>query len=343
MARSPALALVPPRSSEPNGQRRNPGAGQRRGPLRIGVLVYPGFDLLDLSGPLEAFFWAEHHAPGSYELRVMSPSGGLVESSALRIETQPLVTDKLDTLIVIGGRVERAVRDESLIAYVRASSRHARRVASVCTGAFVLAEAGLLEGKSATTHWYATDRLQTAYPGVRVRGEDIYVKDGNVWSSAGISAGIDLSLALIEEDLGRDVALAIARMMVVYLRRPGGQPQRSLLLQHDAPCDAIQRVLSHAREHLQTDLSVERLAAVAHLSVRQFSRVFRSATGSSPAKTIERLRVESARPQVEAGRLTLEEIAPTVGFKDASQMRASFMRVLGVTPQALRRAVRVLE
>lgn len=308
---------------------------------QIGLLVYPGFDLLDLSGPLEAFFWAQHHVPGSYQLRVMSVSGGLVHGGPLRVETETVVRHGLDTLIVIGGRVDQATCDTELIEYVRAAASGVRRVASVCTGAFVLAQAGLLDGRAATTHWSAIERLQTAFPSVRVRQQCIYVKDENVWSSAGITAGIDLSLALIEEDLGRELALTIARMLVVYMRRAGDQPQQSLLLEHDALTDRIQRVLSYAREHLREPLRVEHLAAVAHLSVRQFSRAFRAATSTTPAKAIERMRVESAKHQVEHGHDSFDEIAHSVGFTSAGQMRASFLSAFGDTPQALRRRARV--
>lgn len=314
----------------------NKGAATRH----VSLLVYPGFDLLDLSGPLAAFFWAQRFAPSSYQLRVMSLAGGLIDGSQLRVETEPMVTHGLDTLMVIGGNVERATCDARLIEYVRAAASCVRRVASVCTGAFVLAEAGILEGRSATTHWSALERLRATFPNVRVREQCIYVKDGNVWSSAGISAGIDLSLALIEEDLGRELALTIARMLVVYMRRPGDQPQQSLLLEQDALTDRIQRVLSYAREHLREPLRVERLAAVAHLSVRQFSRAFRAATSTTPAKAIERMRVESAKHQIEHGYESFEEIAQSVGFRSTGHMRASFLAALGETPQALRRRVR---
>ena len=182
--------------------------------------------------------------------------------------------------------------------------------------------------------------LQESYPGVRVRGESIYIKDGNVWSSAGISAGIDLSLAMIEEDLGRELTREIARMLVVYMRRPGDHAQESLLLKHDTPSDAIQRVLHYAREHLREALSVEQLARVAHLSVRQFSRAFRAATGTTPAKAVEQLRVESARPLIENTAWSLDEIARSVGFRDGGHMRAGFLRVTGQTPQVLRRRAR---
>jgi transcriptional regulator GlxA family with amidase domain len=334
------LTLVPPtRTSRSDSALAeiDSQAGRNR---HIGLLVYRDFDPLDLTGPLEAFFWAEHHAPGSYRLSVMSLGGGLLDSKVLRIDTQPAINEGLDTLIVVGGRVDHALRDAALIDYVRRAARSVRRIASVCTGAFILAEAGVLDGRAATTHWYAADNLRASYPSVRVRGESIYIKDGNVWSSAGISAGIDLALAMIEEDLGREIALEIARMLVVYLRRPGNQAQQSLLLKHDTPSDVIQRVLHYAREHLCEELGVEQLARVAHLSVRQFSRAFRAATGTTPAKAVEQLRVESARPLMDNAQWSLDEIARSVGFKDSGHMRAGFLRACGVTPQALRRRAR---
>jgi len=204
----------------------------------------------------------------------------------------------------------------------------------------VLGASGLLDGRSATTHWYYAPKLQALHPALRVDGDRIYTRDGNVWTSAGMSAGIDMTLALIEEDHGKERAQAVARMLVVYYRRPGGQYQFSSLLDFDPGSDRIRKTLSFARENLRNDLSVERLAEVAHLSVRQFGRAFSSATGMTPAKAIERLRVEAARPMVEDGRQTFDEIARLVGFIDPDRMHQSFLRTLGHTPQEIRRLYR---
>lgn len=305
---------------------------------RIGLLVFPGFNLLDLSGPLEAFHWAERRAPGAYRLTVMSMNGGAVESAArLTVETARVVLEPLDTLLVVGGDVAEGSLAPGLIDYVREASALARRTASVCTGAFILAAAGVLDGLGATTHWMHAAKLQAAHPAVRVQADRIFVQDDNVWTSAGITAGIDMALALVEEDLGREAALAVARMLVVFHRRAGGQQQYSSLLDLDPDSDRIRLVLAYARAHLADPLPVERLAELANLSARQFGRAFQSATGVTPARAIERLRVEAARPRIEAGREPLEVVARSVGFKNAGRMRQSFMRVFGHSPQAIRR------
>lgn len=307
----------------------------------IGFLVFSGFNLLDLSGPLEVFRWAARDNPGAYKLTVMSLNGGDVESeSPLTINTRPLVQEPLDTLLVVGGTLVGGVFAPDMIDYVRQASSLARRTTSVCTGAFLLAAAGVLDGVSATTHWMDAARLQAAHPAVCVKADRIFIKADNVWTSAGITAGIDMALALVEEDLGREVSLAIARMLVVYHRRAGGQQQYSSLLDLNPDSDRIRLVLAYMRAHLGDTLPVERLADVAHLSARQFGRAFHAATGVTPAKAIERLRAEAARPRIEEGRESLEEVARSVGFSDASRMRQSFIRIFGHPPQAIRRASR---
>lgn len=307
----------------------------------VGFLVSPGFNLLDLSGPLEVFQWAEKHSPGTYHLTVMSMNGGVVASSApLTVNTAPLVLHPLDTLLVVGGDILTETFAPDMIEFVRESSRLARRTASICTGAFILAAAGILDGVSATTHWMHAAKLQTTHPSVRVEADRIFIKDANIWTSAGITAGIDMALALVEEDVGREASLAIARMLVVYHRRAGGQQQHSSLLELDTGSDRIRPVLAYARTHLREPLPVERLAEVANLSVRQFGRAFRAMTGVTPAKAIERLRAEAARHQIEEGRESLERVAHSVGFSDASRMRQSFIRIFGHPPQAIRRVSR---
>ncbi|SRR5450830_705297 len=316
---------------------------------KIGFLVFLDCSLLDFTGPLTAFDVANrlHDDPGNklYQLHVMSELGGILESaSGTAVVTHPLDRSPFDTLIVAGGAGPReGVLSANLIDYTRHAAAQARRVASVCSGAFVLAAADLLDGKRATTHWRMATRLQRMYPKVDVDSDKIFINDGKVWTSAGISAGIDLALALIEADHGADLARAVARELVVYHRRPGGQTQFSSLLEMDPPSNRIRQTLSYAREHLHEALSAERLAEIACLSRRQFDRAFSAETGQTPAKAIEKLRAEAARPRVEAGEESLEAIARAVGFDDPERMRRAFLRVFGYPPQAIRRAQRQQE
>lgn len=307
---------------------------------RVSFLVYPTFDLLDLSGPLEVFQWAGRLVPGSYACQVMARGGGAVQSAAgVSVNAEQASDVGLDTLIVVGGGSVITQVCPEMVAFVQ-RARRVRRLASVCTGAFVLAATRLLDGRPATTHWRWAAQLQALHPSIRVDADRIFTQDQGLWTSAGITAGIDMSLAMVEEDLGRDIAKAVARMLVVYYRRPGGQLQYSSLLEHEPDSDRIQRALVFAREHLREPLPVERLAKVASLSVRQFSRAFLAATGTTPARAVDRLRAETARPRVERSRDPLDVIAREVGYKDPMQMRQSFLRSFGQPPQALRHAAR---
>lgn len=308
----------------------------------IAFFVYPGFALLDLSGPLDAFGSANERVPGSYRLSVMSLEGDLVPSSTgLKVATEPVAVSGIDTFVVVGdfGLPKRPI-PPAAIEFIRTASAGSRRTASVCMGACLLAACGLLEGRRATTHWRYAAALQNQYPAVRVNGDRIFLNDGGVWTSAGMTAGIDMVLAMIEEDLGTEVARSVARMLVVYYRRPGGQMQFSSLLEMDPQSDRIGAALAFMREHLAEPLSIDRVAESVHLSPRQFGRAFLESTGMTPAKAIERLRVEAARPAVEDGRATLDAIARKTGFGDADRMRESFLRVLGQPPQALRSQLR---
>jgi transcriptional regulator GlxA family with amidase domain len=308
----------------------------------IGFIVYPGFDLLDLAGPLEVFEWAERLAPGSYICHVLTPDGGSVCSGGgLSIECESKPPGSMDTLIVVGGGSAMGQPDPKLLEFIR-KGEGARRRGSVCTGAFLLAAAGLLDGRMATTHWRWTAELQTRFPAVRVNGDRIFTADRGTWTSAGITAGIDMALALVEEDIGPEVARAIARTLVIYYRRPGGQLQFSSLIEHEPDTDRMRDVLAFARENLSDRLSVEKLATFANLSPRQFSRAFRASTGMTPAKAIEKLRVETARPRVEDTNDMLDDIARDVGFADAMRMRDAFVRVAGVSPQEMRRNARLI-
>ena len=314
---------------------------------RIGFLVFPGCSLLDFTGPLTAFDVANRlHAATSgqpaYRIDVVSEGGALVQSApGLVMQTLPLDDPAFDTLVISGGNGPREdAFSLRLIAFVQEAAQHSRRMTSVCSGAFALAAAGLLDGRRATTHWRMAALLQRRYPRVQVQSDHIFIHDGPVWTSAGISSGIDLALALIEDDLGVDISRAVARELVVYHRRPGGQSQFSALLELDPASSRIARALSYAREHLHETLDVDRLADVAHLSRRQFDRAFVAETGQTPAKAIEKLRAEAARPRVEAGDESLEQVARAVGFADPERMRRAFIRVFGQPPQSVRRSGR---
>jgi transcriptional regulator GlxA family with amidase domain len=252
------------------------------------------------------------------------------------VNTERLSDSTYDTLIVAGDN-ECRLPSASLLEYVRTAPTHCRRVASICTGGFVLAAAGLLDGKRATTHWFHAAEFRRQYPQISIEEDRIFVVDGNIWTSAGMSAGIDLALAIVEKDFGLDTARAVARKLVVYQRRGGGQSQFSALLELDAKSDRVQMALTYARENLAGDLSVESLAEAARLSPRQFSRVFREETGQSPAKAVERLRVEAARLMMETSRHPIEVIARETGFGDRERMRQAFLRAFGQPPQAIQR------
>ena len=308
----------------------------------VGFLVYPGFVLLDLSGPIEAFANANSMAGPAYQLTVASLEGGMVGSASnLQVATVPLQSLSLDTFIIVGSpQPPVGTWVAPLTAAIRDMAARSRRTACVCTGAFLLAASGLLDGRAATTHWSFAPQLQERYPTLRVDGDRMWTEQDGIWTSAGMSAGIDMSLAMIEQDLGKEAALEVARMLVVYYRRSGGQYQFSSLLDLDTGSDRIRNALHFAREHLRDDLSVERLAEVANLSVRQFGRVFASSTGMTPARAIERLRVEAARSLIEDGQQTFGKVARLAGFGDADRMCQSFLRIVGRTPQELRRSTR---
>jgi transcriptional regulator GlxA family with amidase domain len=309
-------------------------------PREIGFYTYPGFAALALTGPLEVFAMSTLLNPGSYRITLLSRTGGPVEGSGgIQIASVAAPSHPLDTLLVVGGPQVPSVAPEDLDA-IRAYAASARRTASVCTGAFLLAGAGVLDGRRVTTHWGGASRLQHDFPAVRVDADRIYVRDGSVWSSAGMSAGIDLALALIEEDHGVEHARSVARYLVVENRRHGGQSQYSELLALEPALDRIAQTLSFIRLHLGEPLTVDRLAAVAGLSARQFRRAFREQTGESPARAVERLRVEAAKARVERGSEPIESIAVSLGFTDPERMRRAFVRRFGLSPQDSRRAAR---
>ncbi len=309
----------------------------------IAFVAFPGFQILDVTGPLSAFDIASRYAKGAYAIRLFAARAGAVPSSsgaALVAEAFP-PRPHFHTVIVSGGDgVLAAAQDRRLLRFVETAARRAERVASVCSGTAVLATLGLLDGKRATTHWNRGAEFARRFPAIRLEPDRIFVKDGNVWTSAGITAGIDLALAMIADDLGEKIARAAARQLVVYYRRPGGQSQFSALLELDRPGGQFGALLGWAREHLGERLGVERLADRAGMSPRNFARLFVRETGMTPARAIERIRVEVARERVEAGPDPIDRIALACGFGDAERMRRSFLRLFGQPPQALRRAAR---
>ncbi len=308
----------------------------------VAFVVFEGFQSMALAA-MPVFEYANFSAGEAlYEVSVISEEGrSLRASGGLSVGTQAFDERVFDTVIVVGGDSILEQAPEGVLAYLRDSVKTARRTASICSGAFVLAQAGLLDGRRATTHWaYARD-LQARFPSIKVEDDRIYVVDGSIWTSAGMTAGIDLALAMVEKDHGADLARSVAQKLVMYQRRAGGQSQHSALLELEPKSDRIQSVLGYAREHLTSALSVEQLAEVARLSPRQFSRTFRAETGQSPAKAIENLRLEAARQMLERGRLTLDQIAAEAGFTDRRRMREAFLRAFGQPPQVIRRNARL--
>jgi transcriptional regulator GlxA family with amidase domain len=309
----------------------------------IAFVVFDGFHAMALAA--QPVFSSANTKVGDafYETLTLSESGAPVRPiGGPTVMTEPFGDRTFDTVIFAGGEPDEMHASPGLLAFVRHSAATARRVASICTGAFVLGEAGLLEGRRVTTHWRYARSLGERYPKVRVEEDRIFVIDGPVWTSAGMTAGIDLALAMVEADLGMDLARAVARALVVSYRRAGGQSQHSALLEMDAKSDRIQSALSYAKKNLAQPLSVEHLAEVARLSPRQFSRAFRAETGQSPAKAIERLRLEAARLMLERSRHSVEQIAQQTGFSDSRRMREAFTRAFGQPPQAIRRIGRAL-
>jgi transcriptional regulator GlxA family with amidase domain len=305
-------------------------------PRHVAVLVFPGFQLMDAAGPIAAF-----EAAHAYALRVVAAEPGLVRSSsgvAWLAEPLPRGGD-LDTLLVSGGwGVDAMLAEPRVRRFLKRAAERGVRVASVCSGSLLLAAAGLLDGCCATTHWSRTAQFQRQFPRVRLEPDRIYVKQGRLWTSAGISAGIDLAVAMIAEDLGEAAARAVAQELVVYFRRPGGQSQFSSLLAMQGRAHRFDVLLDHMRRHLGEPHRVDDLAARACMSPRHFAREFRAKTGVTPAKAVERMRVEAARAALENGAESVQRVALDCGFGDAERMRRSFMRLLGVPPSSLRRA-----
>jgi len=310
---------------------------------RVAVLVFPDFQILDATGPIAALEVAGRGGRPLYEAQVLAAEPARAVSSAgVPLGAAPLEAARpFDTLIVSGGQGTRgAISCARTVDFVRRAHARGARIASVCSGAFLLAQAGLLEGMAVTTHWSAADEFRRLYPHLKLEPDRIYTRKGRVWTSAGITAGIDLTLALIAEDHGEAAARRAAQMLVVFHRRPGGQSQFSDALDLQARADRFSEVIAWARERLDQPLTVEQLAERACLSPRQFARAFAAATGVTPAKAVERLRVEAARALVEESAVSVERIAERAGFGEPERMRRAFIRAFGHPPQALRRAAR---
>ncbi|HVR61167.1 MAG TPA: GlxA family transcriptional regulator [Polyangia bacterium] len=318
------------------------------GPLRVALVAYPQAQALDLSGPLEVFATAtqavregaRRHA--GYVVTVVGTEAGPMASSAglrfLPDVTWRALRGPVDTLLVVGGAGARqTMNDEALLAWLRRMAPRVRRLGSVCTGAFILANAGLLDGRRVTTHWRRAAELAQRFPRLRVEPDRIWVRDGDIVTSAGITAGMDMALSLVEEDLGAEIALAVARSLVLYLRRPGDQNQFSAPLRlQAAQTPSVRDLVAWATEHPDADLSVPALARRLGRSARQLSRVFRAEVGVAPAAAVEQLRVESARRLLVESQRGVEEIASRVGFASAEVMRRTFLRRLHVSPSAYR-------
>ncbi|MEH3147552.1 MAG: helix-turn-helix domain-containing protein [Methylobacterium frigidaeris] len=308
----------------------------------IEILCFPGVQLLDVAGPLQVFASANDLAPRAgpapYAMAVVAGADEVVATAGLPFRTAPLPPPDapLHTLVVAGGQgVDVACADPALVDWVRRRSGAARRTASVCSGAFLLAAAGLLDGRRAVTHWNRCAQFARRFPAVTLDPDPIFVRDGTIWTSAGVTAGIDLALALVEADLGHAAALAVARQLVVFLKRPGGQAQFSAVLSLQSRDGRFDRLHAWIGENLSGDLSLGTLAAQAGMSERSFCRHYRQATGRTPARAVEGLRVEAACRMLEAG-LPVGRVAARCGFGSEETLRRGFLRVLGVAPQIYR-------
>ncbi len=329
-----------------NNPQNLPNGSSRPKSRRIEFVVYEDVNLLDIAGPLQVVtscneLFREKGGTAAYDPHVVSLKGKTtLTSSGLGIATVELSDDRmaLDTLIVCGGfGVHEAAAQPELVSWLERRTRAARRVASVCTGAFLLAKIGFLEGKRAVTHWAYCERLARDYPAICVEPDPIFIEDDGVWTSAGVSSGIDLMLALVERDQGREMALAVARRLVVYLKRPGGQAQFSAALAFQEGADRFDQLHEWMKDNLDSNLSVSALARRAGMSERSFNRRYKSATGSTPARAVERIRIETAQRNLCNGSLSVKEIARRCGFGSEETMRRSFLRHVGTAPGEFRK------
>ena len=312
-------------------------------PKTVHVLAFANVQVLDVTGPLQVFASANDLArgqglPAPYAPTVVAAGGGAVMSSAgLALMAEPLPNESSDTLLIAGGwGVYEAAEDPALVAWVKHQGMRSRRVASVCTGAFLLAASGWLDGRRVATHWTRCEQLARQHPKLQVEPNPIFIQDGPIWTSAGVTAGIDLALALVEEDLGRTMALEVARHLVVFLKRPGGQSQFSATLALQKRGGRFDRLHAWIAENLTRDLGLSSLAAEAGMSERSFVRHYRAETGQTPARAVELIRVETARRLLADSAVPVKRVALQCGFGSEETLRRSFLRAVGVTPQAYR-------
>ena len=312
------------------------------GPRRVTVVAFPDVEVLDVTGPLEVFAQAAHFRRAAYTTEILtSGASPIVCSAGVKLVPDGSIGDvrgRIDTLVVAGGRgVAEAMRDRRLLRWLARMAPRVRRLASVCSGTFLLAEAGLLDGRRVTTHWRGCDELARRYPALTVERDPIFVRDDSVYTSAGVTAGMDLALALVEEDHGRQLALRVARQLVMFLKRPSGQSQFSAQLAlQTADREPLRELQAWIADHLDGDLSVPVLAAEVAMSERNFARVFTRDVGVTPARFVERARVEGARRRLEESADGVEMVAARCGFGSAEVMRRAFLRLLGVPPSAYR-------
>ncbi|MFZ6046962.1 GlxA family transcriptional regulator [Pseudomonas sp. CR3202] len=317
--------------------------------MRIALLAFPRVQLLDIVGPADVFAEAAKQLgnPRAYRVEVIGTEPGLLKgSSGIRLAVDSTVEThkgKLDTLLVAGSPfVDDIAGNPALQQWLRQQADSVRRIGSVCTGAFALAAAGMLRGRRVTTHWNSSVRLAEENPETRVECDSIYVKDGNLYTSAGVTAGMDLALAMVEEDHGRELALRVAREMVMFFKRPGGQSQFSAhLAAQTAERSVIRAIQDHVLAHLKDDLSVPALAARAGMSERNFARVFKQEAGSTPAEFVELARIDAARRLAEESDIPLKRLADEVGYANIDGFRRAFQRRLGVTPSDYRSRFKV--
>jgi transcriptional regulator GlxA family with amidase domain len=314
---------------------------------RIGIVVFEGSDLIDFAGPVSVFHCAANQLRSmqnarklAYRIEPLSIDGGPVNTlegvSIHTVAVTEVAKGYYDTIILSGGMVDELSCDPRLVAWIKRNNENARRVASVCSGAFILARAGLLDGREATTHWQECDHLQRSFPKIQVRPDAIYLQDGRFWTAAGVTSGIDMAMAMVEEDFGRELALTVARRLVVFLKRPGGQAQFSAPLRSQSTDGPLAVLLGWIVEHPCEDLKAEVLAERANMSLRNFYRAFEGATGMTPAEWVEMVRLEIARRLLEQSTEQIEQVAFRSGFATCNTMRKVFARHLGVTPTAYR-------
>lgn len=306
-------------------------------------VLYPKFQLLDVAGPVAAFEAANEIATAGYHIELVSLAGGAVASSSgialasAGLADCPRLSQTGDTLFTVGGHgINAASENAELLGYLKHQASASGRLASICSGTFLYAAAGLLQGKTVTTHWKRSNDFRRRFPEVHLEADRIYINDGNFWSSAGITAGIDLALALIASDLGEQIARQVARQLVVYYRRPGGQSQYSALLELSDAQGRFGELLDYIRNHLDQPFTVEDLAARACMSARHFARAFTAETGSTPAKAVERLRIEAAASALENG-VSVQTVAKQCGFASPETLRRAFLRWRGMPPSAAMR------